>query len=171
MMICIIPVFTRGCILRELGEYFEENWQNLFNGIRATWIEKNTELNSLLNLIYSFWRKFMKDGGRLSAATEVLTEIIDRHRPAKDALKDWGIQHRFAGSTDRTIIGNLVFDVLRCKSSLSWRVNSDNPRLLVLCAYSILWNNGVEKLQTILESDKYAPEGLSDTERKEHRKQ
>ena len=108
----------------------------------------------------------MRDGGRLSAATEILTEIIDRHRPAKDALKDWGIQHRFAGSSDRTIIGNLVFDVLRCKSSLSWRVNSDNPRLLVLCAYSILWNNGVEKLQTVLELDKYAPEGLSETERK-----
>ena len=29
----------------------------------------------------------------------------------QDALKDWGLTHRFAGSKDRSAIGNLVFDV------------------------------------------------------------
>ena len=102
--------------------------------------------------------------GWLRAATEVLTEVIDRHRPVKESLKDWGVAHRFAGSTDRAVIGNLVYDVLRCKSSLSWRVKSGTPRLLVFGAYSILWENGVEKLLKILEADKFAPEGLNDAE-------
>ena len=107
----------------------------------------------------------MRDGGRLFAAIEVLSEVIDRHRPAKDALKDWGIQHRFAGSSDRAVIGNLVFDILRCKSSLSWHVNRDTPRSLVLGAYTILWKNGIEKLENVLAKDKFAPEPLSDKER------
>ena len=32
----------------------------------------------------------MQDGGRLSAAIEILTEIIERHRPAREALKGLG---------------------------------------------------------------------------------
>ena len=106
----------------------------------------------------------MRDGGRLSAAIEVLSDIIERHRPAKVALKDWGIQHRFAGSLDRAIIGNLVFDSLRCKNSLSWRMNSENPRVLVFGTYAILWKFGNEKLISVLKNDKFAPESLSETE-------
>ncbi len=55
----------------------------------------------------------MTPGARLSAAIEVLTDIEDRRRPAGDALKDWGLAHRFAGSGDRAAIGGLVFDALR----------------------------------------------------------
>jgi hypothetical protein len=52
----------------------------------------------------------MRPGGRLAAAIEVLEEIFARHRPAPDALKEWGRAHRFAGAGDRAAIGNLVFD-------------------------------------------------------------
>jgi len=31
------------------------------------------------------------------AAIEVLADIETRRRPAADALKDWGLSHRFAG--------------------------------------------------------------------------
>ena len=40
----------------------------------------------------------MTPAARLSAAIEVVADIEARHRPAADALKDWGLSHRFAGS-------------------------------------------------------------------------
>ena len=52
----------------------------------------------------------MTPAARASAAIEILADIADRKRPAADALKDWGLAHRFAGSGDRAAIGNLVFD-------------------------------------------------------------
>src|SRR6266550_3088124 len=55
----------------------------------------------------------MTPPARLSAAIEVLADIEDRRRPAGDALKDWGLAHRFAGSGDRAAIGGLGFDALR----------------------------------------------------------
>ena len=60
----------------------------------------------------------MRLGGRLAAAIEVLEDIGRRHRPVADALKDWGLSHRFAGGGDRAAIGNIVYDALRHRSCL-----------------------------------------------------
>ncbi|MEH0072413.1 hypothetical protein V6L77_22570 [Pannonibacter sp. Pt2-lr] len=81
----------------------------------------------------------MKDGGRLAAAIEVLGEVESHRRPVQEALKDWGNAHRFAGSGDRTIIGNLVFDALRHQLSLGWQMRSGSPRALALATYARLW--------------------------------
>ena len=40
----------------------------------------------------------MRLGGRIAAAIEVLDDMERRKRPAADALKDWGLSHRFAGA-------------------------------------------------------------------------
>jgi 16S rRNA (cytosine967-C5)-methyltransferase len=107
----------------------------------------------------------MKDGGRLSAAIEVLEEVESRHRPVQNALKDWGISHRFAGSGDRTAIGNLVFDALRHKSSLSARVGSASPRMLSLATYTLIWDLGLEQLDAAMSDNRHAPAPLTDAER------
>lgn len=107
----------------------------------------------------------MKDGGRLAAAIEVLDDIENRHRPAQMALRDWGTQHRFAGSGDRMAIGNLVFDVLRHKASLSARLGTSDTRLLVLAVYMFSWDHGLGKLDEILGSDRHSPAVLTDEER------
>lgn len=78
--------------------------------------------------------------GRISAAIEVLTEVFARHRPASEALKDWGKAHRFAGSSDRHAIGTLVFDCLRRRNSLSARMGDGRPRALVLAALRDVWS-------------------------------
>ena len=39
----------------------------------------------------------MRPPGHLSAAIEVLETLDARTRPAGDALKEWGLAHRFAG--------------------------------------------------------------------------
>ncbi|MET1415593.1 RsmB/NOP family class I SAM-dependent RNA methyltransferase [Roseibium sp. HPY-6] len=106
----------------------------------------------------------MKDGGRLAAAIEVLAEMENRHRPVQAALKDWGNSHRFAGSGDRTVIGNLVFDALRNKASLSAHMGSEEPRAIVLATYALTWDKGVEALNAALEQDRHAPEPLSEVE-------
>ena len=55
----------------------------------------------------------MTPAARLSAAIEVLAEIEAQRRPAADALKAWGLAHRFAGSGDRAAIAGIVYDTLR----------------------------------------------------------
>ena len=59
----------------------------------------------------------MTPGARISAAIEVFDDIETRKRPAADALKDWGLSHRFAGSKDRAAIASLVFDAERNRAS------------------------------------------------------
>src|SRR6185312_7285448 len=74
----------------------------------------------------------MTPGARLSAAIEVLADIETRRRPAADALKDWGLTHRFAGSGDRAAIAGLVYDALRRKASAAFLLDTETPRALVL---------------------------------------
>src|ERR1700724_4044116 len=79
----------------------------------------------------------MTPGARLSAAIEVLADIEDRRRPAGDALKDWGLAHRFAGSSDRAAIGGLVFDALRRRSSAAYLMGAATPRAILLGALKL----------------------------------
>ena len=62
----------------------------------------------------------MTPAARVSAAVEVLGDIATRRRPAADALKDWGLARRFAGSKDRAAIASLVYDSLRRRASAAW---------------------------------------------------
>ena len=106
----------------------------------------------------------MTPAARVAAAIEVLTDVATRHRPASEALKDWGRAHRFAGSGDRAAIGNLVFDVLRRRASLAWRMGSDAPRALVLAGWHHLWGEAIETIAAAA-ADPHGPGALSDDER------
>ncbi len=81
----------------------------------------------------------MRLGGRLQGAIEVLADIETRKRPVADALKDWGLAHRFAGSGDRAAIGNIVYDALRMRLSHAWLMDDDSPSAL---AHAVLFANG-----------------------------
>src|SRR5262245_38460492 len=106
----------------------------------------------------------MRLGGRLAAAIEILEDIELRHRPAADALRDWGISHRFAGAGDRAAIGNIVYDSLRRKRSSAWLFDSDAPRALGFGALILECKETPESLNASLEGDKFAPELLSESE-------
>ncbi|MBN9034458.1 MAG: RsmB/NOP family class I SAM-dependent RNA methyltransferase [Rhizobiales bacterium] len=107
----------------------------------------------------------MRLGGKLAAAIEVLDDIGRRHRPAADALKDWGLSHRFAGSGDRAGIGNIVYDALRRRRSAAWLLDSDEPRALAFGALLLEWGETPQSLAAALEGDRFAPPPLSDAER------
>jgi 16S rRNA (cytosine967-C5)-methyltransferase len=102
----------------------------------------------------------MRLGGRLAAAIEVLEDIERRHRPAADALKDWGLSHRFAGAGDRAAIGNIVYDGLRRKRSAGWLVGDDTPRAIGFGALLLEWRETAETLNATLDGDKFAPPPL-----------
>jgi 16S rRNA (cytosine967-C5)-methyltransferase len=103
----------------------------------------------------------MRLAGRVSAAIEVLDEVIDRHRPTAMALADWGRSHRFAGSGDRSAIGTLVYDALRRRASLAWRMNSEAPRALVLGALHHAWGLSADNIAALCDGSKHAPAPLT----------
>ena len=74
----------------------------------------------------------MRPAARLQAAIDIIADIMTHHRPAATALMDWGRNHRFAGSGDRSAIGTLVYDALRSKGSSAHFMGSEEPRALVL---------------------------------------
>jgi 16S rRNA (cytosine967-C5)-methyltransferase len=74
----------------------------------------------------------MTPSARLSAAIEVFADIDARRRPAADVLKDWGLSHRFAGSSDRAAIAGLVYDALRRKASSAWLMDEASPRAALI---------------------------------------
>ncbi|PDQ22211.1 MFS transporter [Mesorhizobium sanjuanii] len=108
----------------------------------------------------------MRLGGRLAAAIEVLEDISRRHRPVADALKDWGLSHRFAGGGDRAAIGNIVYDALRRKRSAGWLLGEDTPRAIGFGALLLEWDQTAQSLNGALDGDKFAPPLLSDGELK-----
>ena len=106
----------------------------------------------------------MRLAGRVAAAIDVLTEIFERHRPASEALRDWGKAHRFAGSTDRHAIGTLVYDALRRRNSLAFRMGQASPRALALAGLRDVWGLAPEAIATLAE-EQHGPGALSVEER------
>jgi len=107
----------------------------------------------------------MTPAARLSAAIEVLGDIDTRRRPAADALKDWGLSHRFAGSKDRAAIASLVYDALRRKASASWIMGEGTPRAVVLGMLRLQRNMNPEAIAALCSGERFAPEPLSVAER------
>ena len=102
----------------------------------------------------------MRLGGRLAGAIEVLADIENRRRPVADALKDWGLSRRFAGSGDRAAVGNIVYDALRKKLSHAWLMDDASPAALAHAVMFRQWQISPEQLAAELDGDKFAPEPL-----------
>jgi 16S rRNA (cytosine967-C5)-methyltransferase len=100
--------------------------------------------------------------GRALAACEILADIEARHRPAPQALADWGRDHRFAGSGDRAAIGNLIYDVLRRRASLAWMMQDETPPALVAAALKTLWGIQAEAVTALFDGSAHAPPPMSE---------
>lgn len=103
----------------------------------------------------------MQPAGRALAACEILGEILDRGRPAPLALEDWARGHRFAGSGDRAAIGNLVYDVLRKRASLAWRMQDETPAALVAAALKTMWGMSETEVAALFDGSRHAPPPLA----------
>ncbi|MEP9355687.1 RsmB/NOP family class I SAM-dependent RNA methyltransferase [Xanthobacter sp. KR7-65] len=107
----------------------------------------------------------MTPAARISAAIEVLADLAARRRPAADALKDWGLAHRFAGSGDRAAIAGLVYDTLRRRASSAHVMGGEEPRALVLGMLAVMRGLGVEAIAALADGSRFAPAPLSEAER------
>jgi 16S rRNA (cytosine967-C5)-methyltransferase len=107
----------------------------------------------------------MRPGARQQAAIEILSSLENQRRPAADAVKDWMLSHRFAGSKDRAEIGDLVFGALRWKQSSAWRMGGDGPRAWVWGA--LRWGFGwsADQVEQSLYEDPHAPSPPTEAER------
>jgi 16S rRNA (cytosine967-C5)-methyltransferase len=107
----------------------------------------------------------MRPGAQIAAAIELLDEVLNRHRPAANALADWGKTHRFAGSGDRAAIGNLLYDALRRKRSLAAQMGSDSARAVVLAAAPHALGLAPAAVAASADGSQHAVEALTEAER------
>jgi 16S rRNA (cytosine967-C5)-methyltransferase len=108
----------------------------------------------------------MTPGARISAAIEVLQDIETRKRPAADALKDWGLSHRFAGSKDRAAIASLVFDAERNRASAAFIMGNETPRAIVLGSLRQARGMDAGALASLCSGEAHAPPPLDEREAK-----
>ncbi|PIK72876.1 MFS transporter, partial [Methylobacterium frigidaeris] len=107
----------------------------------------------------------MTPGARLSAAIEVLADIAERRRPVADALKDWGLAHRFAGSGDRATIATLVYDALRRRASAAWIMDEDTPRAVLIGSLRLQRGLAAQTIAGLFTGERFAPAPLGEAER------
>jgi 16S rRNA (cytosine967-C5)-methyltransferase len=103
----------------------------------------------------------MTPAARLSAAIEVVADIEARHRPAADALKDWGLSHRFAGSGDRAAIAGLIYDALRRRASSTHVMGEPSPRAVLLGMLRLERKLEPDAIAALANGGRFAPQPLS----------
>jgi 16S rRNA (cytosine967-C5)-methyltransferase len=107
----------------------------------------------------------MTPAAKLAAAIEVFENLETERRPANDALKSWGLAHRFAGSGDRAGIAGLVYDALRRRASSAFIMGSDSPRAILLGMLKRERGLDTDAIAKLADGAQYAPAALSDDER------
>jgi 16S rRNA (cytosine967-C5)-methyltransferase len=107
----------------------------------------------------------MIPGARLAAAIEIVGDIEENRRPAADALKHWGLRHRFAGSTDRAAIAGLVYDALRRRASAAFLMGRGTPRAILLGMLKLERGLDVGAIAALCEGTRHAPLALEGEER------
>jgi len=107
----------------------------------------------------------MTPAARLSAVIEVLDDLDRRTRPATDALRDWALSHRFAGSGDRAAIGAMLHDALRKRGSARFACGADTPRATALGMLKVARGLDVEAIAALCDGSRFAPAPLDEAER------
>ena len=106
----------------------------------------------------------MRLSGRLAAAIEIIDTLETRRRPVSIALKEWGQANRFAGSKDRAVIGNLVYDAMRKRSAHAYAMGEDTGRSLVLSVAVRDWGHAPDELNEAFSTDNFAPQPITEKE-------
>jgi len=106
----------------------------------------------------------MTPSARLSAAIEIFGDVESRRRPAADVLKDWGLAHRFAGSSDRAAIAGLVYDALRRKASSARLMGEATPRATLIGMLHRERGLDAAAIAALCDGGRYSPPPLTQPE-------
>jgi 16S rRNA (cytosine967-C5)-methyltransferase len=107
----------------------------------------------------------MRDGGRIAAAIEILTDILNHSAPIKSAMRNWAMRARYAGSSDRAWITSLVMDGLRRRASIQHALGEADGRALALGALRYGWGWELKRVEAALAELPHAPPPLTAAER------
>jgi len=107
----------------------------------------------------------MTPAARIASAIEVIASIDAMRVPAAQALKEWGLAHRFAGSGDRAAISGLVYDTLRRRASATFLLGDDTARARVLGMLKLERGLDVAAIAKLCSGERHAPDPLSERER------
>jgi len=102
----------------------------------------------------------MTPGARIAAAIDLLDEWL-AGAPAERALTGWARRSRFAGSKDRAVIRDHVFDALRCRRSYAAMGGAATGRGLMIGALRAAGSDP----DAFFTGDGHAPAPLSPSER------
>ena len=109
----------------------------------------------------------MNPSARLSAAIEILSVTEEQRRPVADVLREWGREHRFAGSKDRAAIADLAYDALRVQASATWIMGAATPRAVLLGALRRSRGLPLDIIDGLLSGQDHAPAPLTEPERRQ----
>ena len=74
----------------------------------------------------------MTPGAQAAAAISILSDWDSSPKTIETIMRQWGQKNRFAGSSDRAAIGEIVFDVMRNRARYAAKMKSSEPRALVI---------------------------------------
>ena len=109
----------------------------------------------------------MRYPAQIQAATEILIDMTSNHRPADRVIAYHFRQNRYIGGTDKKVISEAVYGVLRHKGFLDWALAGVGapvkPRTQV--AAWLLLKGGEQDLRNVFSGETYAPQKLWRTEK------
>lgn len=112
----------------------------------------------------------MTPGARAAAAIEILDAIeSNRTRPADQLITAWFRGRRYAGSSDRRDIADLVYTVLRRRAQIDWWIEKGGGmcdargRVLAVLLLGARW--GLAQLEAAFDGGRYKATPLSAAER------
>ena len=106
----------------------------------------------------------MTPSARIEAAIEILGALENTALPADRFVRDWFRRRRYAGSKDRAVVAERVFDILRHRGSYAWRMGSEAPRSLAIASL-LRDGESAESIQALFRGEGYGPAALSEDER------
>ena len=107
----------------------------------------------------------MTPAARIQSAIEILAALDETRLPADRFLRDWFRARRYAGSKDRAAVAQTVYDVLRHRASLAWRMGREDARSLVIGSL-ISANNSPDDIAKLFTGEGYGPAPLSKDEQR-----
>ncbi|MBU6299102.1 MAG: RsmB/NOP family class I SAM-dependent RNA methyltransferase, partial [Alphaproteobacteria bacterium] len=106
----------------------------------------------------------MKASARVQAAIDILESLGATAQPVDRYLRDYFHVRRYAGSKDRAFVAERVYTVMRHRSSLAWRMGSDDPRALVIGSLLVEGVSG-DALVGLFNGQGYGAPALTEAER------
>ena len=114
----------------------------------------------------------MKPGARIQAAIEILDTIFSANEPTGRLIDFYFRNRRYAGSSDRRTIKDLVYNILRHTSRLNWWIKlvdeelQIKPRIQIIAELALIKNLSLQQIQENFNGHNHCPLPLTLREEK-----